>query len=345
MRSIAFLLPVFLLIPAVGTAQSIDISNGPNAPPNPVDLIVNVKIDEIQYAAPAGLVVQITNQYDFVSRGATMNEITLQTDKGGSVTFHTLTGTHEIRISGDGIETFVRTIDIVRQQSRDIETLVVKSKASVANMSAVAPGSTGLVSASGLAVPAKAEKEFKAGSKALEAKNYEEAKRRFAEATSLYPDYSVAYNGMGVAQMASGDSMGARLSFLKATQADAHFAEAYRNLARLSLASRNFVEVEDYLTKSLQTEPLNAWALTYVSYSELQLHKFELAIAHARSAHSVPHEGLASVHIVAARALEATNLPAEALKEYRLYLKEDPTGRDAQRAKEAVTSLSASGSK
>jgi hypothetical protein len=63
------------------------------------------------------------------------------------------------------------------------------------------------------------------------------------------------------------------------------------------------------------------------------------AIAHARKAHSVKHDGLESVHIVAARALEEKQQPAEALEEYRLYLQEDATGRDADRARKAITRL------
>jgi len=48
---------------------------------------------------------------------------------------------------------------------------------------------------------------------------------------------------------------------------------------------------------------------------------------------------LASVHIVAAMALEATDKSAEAAGEYRTYLQEDPSGRDATRAKEKLASM------
>jgi hypothetical protein len=47
------------------------------------------------------------------------------------------------------------------------------------------------------------------------------------------------------------------------------------------------------------------------------------------------------VHIVAALALEATQQPLDALKEYQLYLDEEPNGRDAARAKAAVARLGA----
>ncbi len=93
---------------------------------------------------------------------------------------------------------------------------------------------------------------------------------------------------------------------------------------------------------SIAFEPFwnSAWALTSAANAELILHKYGDAIAHARKAHSVPHPGLAGVHIVAAIALEATQQPLEAAKEYQLYLDEDPKGRDAARAQKAIARLS-----
>jgi len=51
------------------------------------------------------------------------------------------------------------------------------------------------------------------------------------------------------------------------------------------------------------------------------------------------------VHIVAALALEATQQPLEAMKEYQLYLDEHSKGRDADRARKAITRLSESAAK
>jgi tetratricopeptide (TPR) repeat protein len=345
MEYFASLLLAIPLIWLPAFAQGIDISNRAQEPPHPVDLVLNISVDQLQNHAPAGLVVHLTSDYAFVSRNAASNDTSQQTDKGGSVTFHTLTGTHEIQIAGEGIVDYAGTVEIMQQQSRDIENIVVRSKTSGTQTVIGPPGNSDVVSASRLKVPDKASKEFKSGSKALEAKDYPEAKKRFANAIALYADYGLAYNGMGVAQMSSGDSVGARASFQKAVSIDDHFAEAFRNLARISLAEHNFEEMDDLLTKSLQTDPLNAWALTYAAYAELQTNKFDLAITHARSAHGVPHPGLASVHIVAAKALEATGQQAEALKEYQVYLEEDPNGRDAATAKKAVASLGGAASK
>jgi Flp pilus assembly protein TadD len=338
-KRLTFFLVATLSTSPLAFAQGIDFGRSKNDVPHPAELVFNVSIDQMQNRAPAGLSVQLSDPSGSDSQGSQ------QTDNGGRVVFHTTDGIHQFRISGTGIQNYEGTIQIMRQESSHVENIVVKSKSTGSQYSTLPTGGSDVVAASRLNVPDKAAKEFKAGSKAMEEKNYAEAKKRFTNATSMYAEYSVAYNGLGVAEMSSGDTAAARASFEKAVQIDDHFAEAYRNLARLALADHNFAEMDDVLTKSLQSDPLNAWALTYAAYAELQTQKFDLAIAHAKSAHAGPHQGLASVHIVAAHAYEATQQPAEALKEYKLYIEEDPNGRDAARAKQAISSLSSAAPK
>src|SRR5258708_40057230 len=120
-------------------------------------------------------------------------------------------------------------------------------------------------------------------------------------------------------------------SFSKAIELNPTFSAAYRNLARISFTRGNYEEADKLLVKSLEDDPLNAWALTSAANAELILHKYSDAITHARKAHSVPHQGLGGVHIVAALALEATQQPLDAWEEYQLYLDEEPNGRDVAR--------------
>jgi tetratricopeptide (TPR) repeat protein len=316
--------------PALKSAQSIDIGRDKDDNGVPVNVVINIKINQMQNRAPAGLKVQLTTPENTSSQGGQ------QTDSSGRVEFRVRAGVYELTVSGPGVEDYHGTIQISKAQSQAMENIVIKSKQGEGQSGSSPEGDADSVSASKFKVPEKAAKEFQAGSKALEQKDFGEAKKRFSNAAVLYPDYAVAYNGMGVAQMATGDGPGARASFQKAVQIDDRFAEAYRNL---SLADHNFEEVDELLTKSLQSDPLNAWALTYAAYAELQTQKFDLAITHARAAHTVAHPGLASVHIVAAHAFEATNQPDEALKEYKLYMEEDPNGRDAPRAKQAIAAM------
>src|SRR5258708_37462973 len=110
MKKIIFPLLLISSISPPVFAQSIDIGNRGNEPPHPVDLILNISIDQMQNRAPAGLTVQISSDYSSVSRNALTDQASMQTDNSGTVTFHTLTGSHHIRISRPGIEESSRTM-------------------------------------------------------------------------------------------------------------------------------------------------------------------------------------------------------------------------------------------
>jgi Flp pilus assembly protein TadD len=305
--------------------------------PRPAELVVNVFIDRIQNRAPQGVTVQVQSGF-----GSTEQD--LKTDSNGQVQCHTLTGTHRLRIYGPDIQEYEASFDIELAEIRHTENVVVRAKPSTATTT-VSPSGAGIVAAARLKVPEKAQGEFKKGSKALEQKDWSEARKRFEAAISLYPQYDLAYNGLGSAFLASRDLQQARPAFEKAIALNETFAEAYRNLARISFAERNYQEADTLLTKSLSTDPLNVWALTSAANAELLMHHYDEAIAHARKAHTVPHQNFAGVHIVAALALEATQQPFEALREYQFYLDEDPKGRDAARAEKAIARLGAASPK
>jgi len=315
--------------PAFGQGRSTDRDS-----PRPADLVINVFIDRMPNRAAAGVTVQVQSGFGNV-------EADLKTDSSGQVQCHTLTGLHRLRIYGPDIQEYDSNFEIELPEVRHTENVVVRAKPSGTTPSTSYSASSGMVSTSRLKVPEKAQDEFKKGAKALEQKDWIEAKKRFEAAIGLYPEYDLAYNGLGSALLATGDSQAARPAFEKAIALNEAFAEAYRNLARISFAEHNYHEADTLLVKSLSIDPLNAWALTSAANAELLTHNYDAAIAHARKAHTVPHQNLAGVHIVAALALEATQQPFEALKEYQLYLDEDPKGRDAALAEKAIARLRA----
>ncbi|MBI3668771.1 MAG: tetratricopeptide repeat protein [Acidobacteria bacterium] len=262
------------------------------------------------------------------------------TDSDGQVDFNTWTGLHRVRVYGVQIHEYAGDFEIAPRESSHLERITVRPK--LAPMASLAPGK--VIATVRLKIPPRAEKEYQTGSKSLQKQDWQEAGKHFEAAIALYRDYDLAYNGLGVAHMNQGNVEAARQAFQKAIERNKTYAAAERNLARILIAEHNYQDADALLKVSLATEPLNAWALTHAAYAELQLRKFSEAMGHARKAHDVPHQGLASVHIVAARALEATHQPEEALAEYRRYLEEDSNGRDAARAREAVARLSSSAS-
>ena len=265
------------------------------------------------------------------------------TDNDGIVIFRTNDGQHRIRITGSHIQAYDGGVELMRNESSHVERIRVRRAEGEQRSSGTPPG--GLVAAASLRVPAPARKAFEKGSEAMRDQRWEQSRSLFETAIREYPQFDLAYDSLGFVQLQLNDLDAARLSFSKAIEINPDFAGAYRNLARIASIEHKYEEADSLLIKSLSTDSLNAWALVSAANAELLTHKYEEAIAHARKAHTVPHSGLAGVHIVAALALEATQQPLEAVKEYQLYLDEDPNGRDADRARKAITRLSESASK
>jgi tetratricopeptide (TPR) repeat protein len=264
-------------------------------------------------------------------------------DTQGRAEFNGLNpGDYRLKVSGLGAEdTTSNTFSIMRGEGLHFETVDVKAKAEAGDASSGAPGGT--VSAADLNVPDKAKKEFDKGTAALGRNDLAEAKAHFEKAVQIYPQYAGAYNNLGIVAMKAGDHDAATAAFQQAIHINSHYSRAYINLARLLLPDRKYSEAENMLNLALTTEPLNAEALTLLANVELQTGHYDQAAATAAKAHSVPHDGFAIVHIVAAVADENRHLPQEAAAQYAAYLKEAPDGPAAPRARAALAALETKG--
>jgi tetratricopeptide (TPR) repeat protein len=318
---------VLLAVAGVCGAQQIDQLGAPKLVT--LRLIVSIEGD---LEKAANVTVELM---DAVGFGGAMDR--KLSDNDGTVIFRTLDGLHRYRITGPDIEPYEGDLEIVRGEIFHMERVHVRRAERGRRSSETPPG--GLVAAARLRVPASARKTFEKGAEAMRKQLWQESRTLFESAIREYPQYDMAYNGLGAVQMQLNDVEAARQSFSKAIELNPDFAGANRNLARILLAERKNSEALPLLMRSLTAEPQNAWALTNAANSELLLHDFSNAILHARKAHAVPHQRFAMVHIVAARALEATQKPAEALAEYHLYLEEEPGGPNARRAREAIARI------
>jgi Flp pilus assembly protein TadD len=273
---------------------------------------------------------------DAVGLGSAMNS--KLTDNDGGVVFQTTTGTHRIRITGPNIQTYEGDLEIARSETMHMERIRVHPAPGGQPRDASSSGT--LMPAVRLRIPTPARRAFEKGTEAMNQQHWQESRALFERAIREYPQFDMAYNGLGAVLMQLNDVEAARRAFAKAIELNPDFAGANRNLARILLSEHKNRDALPLLLRSLTAEPDNAWALTNAANSEFLAQDFNSAILYAHKAHSVPHEGFASVHIVAARALEANHQPLDALVEYRLYLEEAPFGPDVLRAQAAVARLS-----
>jgi tetratricopeptide (TPR) repeat protein len=248
-------------------------------------------------------------------------------------------GYFRLRVTGPEIEeSFSDGFAIDRGGMSQNISVRVKLKAD-ANGGSAAPG--GMVSAANLNIPGRARKENEKGMEEAKDSHWPKAIEHFRKAIEAYPKYDTAYNNLGVVYFSSGDTAHAREAFAKAAELNPQNVKAGRNLARIVLNEKNYTEAKILLERTLTVEPTSADSLNLLAALYFQTGDYKQALVNARKVHTVPHEGFAISHLIAARSLEHLNEPQDAAAELKIFLKESPESPNAEQVRKALSRLEA----
>jgi len=264
------------------------------------------------------------------------NVVVAQDTSSGFVQVDVRSGLYRLAITGPGIETYFGEFKLDSTPTWT-ETIQVQPR----KTRLVQKGSTQPVPAVRLQIPRKAQNEYRKAETALAKNNAETAKLHLNRAIALYPNYDLAYFMLGKLEMAAGGREAAKADFEHAVKLNDAFGEAHRELAKILLAEKDYAAAEPALLAALRSDPSDLWTLSFTALTELELGKFAEALAFVARVHSSKHGGYASVHLIAAKSLEALHRPDEAVAEYHQYLSEDPNGSNAARAREGLARLAA----
>lgn len=195
-----------------------------------------------------------------------------------------------------------------------------------------------LVSASDLAVPGRARKEYEKGHEALAKQDLTRALERLKKAVAIYPAFAAAYNDIGVIYLQQGDYQHGREALEAAIRSNDRLSLAYVNEGRLDIAESKFEDAETALSKASAVDPTDPISLLLLTYVELKEGKIAEGLATSRTVHALakPH---AFAHELAARAFESQKKIALAIAELRTFLKEEPTGPRAEAARQELRTL------
>lgn len=197
------------------------------------------------------------------------------------------------------------------------------------------PPANALVSASNLAVPNRARKEFEKATDLVRHQELQEAIKRLNKAIHLYPQYAVAYNNLAVIYGQLSDRVHEDEALQKAISVNPNFALGYVNLGRIEMKANNYPAAEPFLAKAAELNPGDVNALILLSYSEFMDKSFDAAIANTRKAHAL-QQSHAFAHRVAARVFEQQKRRADAIAELETFLKEEPSGPRADAARQEI---------
>lgn len=261
------------------------------------------------------------------------------TDATGVATFYQVkSGTYRLRMSANNIEETTSDTFNLEAGERDHHESVHVELKPVADAQQSTPGGPP-ISAAELNIPDKARKEFDEGNAELSKQNFPEARKHYEKATELYPQYAWAFNNLGIIAMKQGNPVEAHNFFQRSIDADGSYANGYFNLGKLMAMEKKYAVADTLLAKAQSLDPMNPEVLLWLGNVELVEGKFDMAAQACRKGHTLPHDKLPALHIIAARAFAAEHDLTNAATEYTTYLKEAPNGPYAKASQQALADI------
>ncbi len=166
----------------------------------------------------------------------------------------------------DGISlTFRRPLD-----NPEVGTLILYRAGSVS-------GTTSSVTT--MAAPKQARKGFKKASKEVQKKkaNYQKAAAELEKATSIYPEFSEAWNLLGEVRLQLKDESGAQEAFEMAAASDPKYLDPQIAMMELESQRSRWDQVSQRSTKVLELHPYHMQAHYYRGVANLNLRHMEQA--------------------------------------------------------------------
>ena len=260
----------------------------------------------------------------------------------GEVEFYAIDqGDYHVLVTGEGIQDADSGIFEVdgRKGSQSISITVLKTGEGAHTAKPGVPS----VSVNQLNIPSDARSKYDEASQLMAKADWTGAIGRLNQAVAIYPAYAEAYNNMAAADARLGHWAEAREALQKATSVDDHFAPGFVNLGHLEEREQKFEAAETLYAKAAAIDPSNAQTLTYLCRAQLLDKHYDAAIATAHRVHAMPHDQLAIVHYIAARAYQRESRTSDAIAEFKTLLQEEPSGARAEAVRKELAEMESKG--
>jgi predicted Zn-dependent protease len=226
-----------------------------------------------------------------------------EVNRGGEFRFHALApGNYTVAVVRNGLGEVRRTV-VVSASVAD-QSGVVHATIPYTSAEAAANPSGSVVSVHQLSIPGNASAKYADAQKRLAAHDPEGAVRILGEAVALAPQFSTAWNELGVIAFQTGDDDRAESLFRKALAADPDAFEPLVNLGGVLLKKKAASEALPFNQRAVHNRPEDALAnaqlgMTYFRLNQLdQAEQYLLAAKRLDPAHyTQPQVFLADIYI------------------------------------------------
>jgi len=136
-----------------------------------------------------------------------------------------------------------------------------------------------------LKAPNKAKQLYEQGISRLRRQQWREAQRLLEKSIKIYPEFSAAYNALGIAASENEEFEVANAAFREAIQIRKNYSEAYLNLARFLIRQERFKESALLLNELISFDKGNRAAITLLVECLFAQQKFDEVIGLVHEIH------------------------------------------------------------
>ena len=199
-----------------------------------------------------------------------------EVNRAGEFRFHSLVpGDYTLAVLRNGLGEVRRTV-VVSASVAD-PSGVVHATIPYTSSEAAANPSGGVVSVRQLSIPANASAKYADASKRLGAHDPEGAVRILEEAVAMAPQFSTAWNALGVIAFQMGEEDRAEFLFRKALAADPAAFEPLVNLGGALLKKKDAASALPFNQRAVQDRPEDALANAQLGMNYFKLDQFDQA--------------------------------------------------------------------
>jgi Flp pilus assembly protein TadD len=205
----------------------------------------------------------------------------------------------------------------------------------------VGPHEGATVSKNNVNAPADARKRYEAGEAAAAKQKWAQAEEQFRAALAIYPDYAAALTELGRALERQGRVNDAIAPLNRARETDPQDIKPIAQLAEIAGLQQHWEDEMRLSQQALKTLPVG-FTVAWFTYAEAAFHLAPLADAEkiAREAIRLDKDGVCPESMVLlGRIFEKQGNTADAVVEYKAYLRTAPHGPEAEFAKQALGRL------
>jgi tetratricopeptide (TPR) repeat protein len=240
-------------------------------------------------------------------------------------------------VTAEGFQTWQQDLDLGHRASQYTVRITLTPLNKVKQIPASAPALTDEQA------PETARKEYEKGSRALAARQLDEARTHLEKALSEFPCYARAQTDLAVVLTERRELPGAEAALRQAVQCDSGFPDAYTQLGQLLNAEKKFAESADLLQDGSRRSP-GAWQFYYrLAMAHFGLKQYSQAEEEYLKVQSLNPNAPADLHVKLADVYLKENAYDRAYAQMQAYLQAEPEGQFSAKVKAIMRQMESSG--